>query len=209
MVLPSIYNNPFSFGDFMSYPYFECYSQLQTLDALRAIFVSVLGGFMHGFKADSTTSGNLRWLAMVDDDRSPCVERLAKGITGDLLRAYAYEYVAEDVRKGSLPISRVNRISREMLQFNRYIVYQGDSLHCSQFPEFSHHQYPTSNPHVSIYVFDLVAIQELISYLIADGTDATDHIELIADFRKAGMKPVEKDGVAAAVRGKCALELVS
>ncbi len=36
-----------------------------------------------------------------------------------------------------------------------------------------------------------------------------EHTELIEDFRKAGMKPVEKDGVASVVRGKCALELVS
>ena len=208
MVLLSIYNNP-PFGDFMSYPAFECYSQLQTLDALRAIFLSVLGGFMHGFKADSTASGNLRWLALVDEEASVDVERLAQGITG--LRAYAYEYVAEGVRKGSLPISRVNRISREMIQFNRYIVYQADSAHGSQFPDFSYRQYPTENPHVCIYVFDLVAIQEIINNLTADGYrgDALDHIALIEDFRKAGMNPVEKDGVSASVRGQCALDLAS
>ena len=193
----------------MFYPTFECYSQLQTLDALRAIFLSALGGFMHGLKLESDTDGYIYWTALIDEDQSVTVERLAQGITGDLLRAYAYSYVAESVRKGGLHNSKAHRISREMIQFNRYIVYQADSAHGSQFPEFSYHQYPTSNPHVSVYVFDLVAIQELINYLIADGTDATDHIELIADFRKAGMKDVEKDGVSAGVRGQCALKLVS
>ena len=193
----------------MSYPTFECYSQLQTLDALRAIFLSVLGGHLHGLKLDSTTSGNLRWFALVDEEEALRVEPIAKGITGDLLRAYAYEYVAEHARKGSLHISRVNRISREMIQFNRYIVYQADSAHGQYFPPLSYNQYPTSNPNISIYVFDLVAIQEIINHQIAYGDDATEHIKLIEDFRKVGMKPVEKDGVCASVRGQCALELVS
>ena len=148
-------------------------------------------------------------LFLIDEAEALRIEPIAKGITGDLLRAYAYEYVAEDVRKGSLPVSRVNRIGRAMVQFNRYIVYQADSAHGSQFPDFSFNRFPTSNPHIDVYVFDLIAIQELINYLIADGTDATDHIELIADFRKAGMKDVEKDGVSSGVRGQCALELVS
>jgi len=164
---------------------------------------------MHGLKLESDTDGYIYWTALIDEEASVRVERLAQGITGDLLRAYAYSYVAESVRKGGLHNSKAHRIGRAMVQFNRYIVYQGDSLHCSQFPEFSYHQYPTSNPHVSVYVFDLVGIQELINYLIADGTDATDHIELLADFRKAGMKDVEKDGVASVVRGQCALELAS
>ena len=207
MVLSPIYNNPFSFGDFMSYPTFECYSQLQTGDALRAIFLSALGGFMYGLKLEGDTDGYIYWTALIDEDQSVTVERLAEGITGDLLRAYAYSYVAESVRKGSLHSNKVNRISREMIQFNRYIVYQADSAHGSQFPDFSYDQYPTDNPHVSIYVFDLVAIQEIINNLVADGCDATDHIQLIEDFRKAGMKPVEKDGIASVVRGRCALEL--
>ena len=193
MVLSPIYNNPFSFGVLMSYPTFECYSQLQPLDALRAIFLSALGGFMHGLKLESDTSGYIYWTALIDEEVSVDVERLAQGITGDLLRAYAYSYVAESVRKGGLHSNKVHRISREMIQFNRYIVYQADSAHGSQFPDFSYHQYPTSNPHVSIYVFDLMAIPE--------------HTELIEDFRKAGMKQVEKDGVCADVRGQCALEL--
>ena len=134
----------------MSYPTFECYSQLQTLDALRAIFVSALGGHLHGFKADSTTSGNLRWLALIDEDQSVTVERLAQGITGDLLRAYAYEYVAEAVRKGGLHINKVNRISREMIQFNRYIVYQADSAHGSQFPIFSYQRSARSSSRTMI-----------------------------------------------------------
>ena len=96
-----------------------------------------------------------------------------------------------------------------MIQFNRYIVYQADSAHGGQFPDFSYRQYPTSNPHVSIYVFDLIAIQGIITDLLADDCEATEYIELIADFRKAGMKPVEKDGVASVVRGKCALDLAS
>ena len=177
----------------MSYPTFECYSQLQTLDALRAIFLSALGGFMHGLKLESDTDGYIYWTALIDEEVSVKVERLARGVTGDLLRAYAYSYVAESVRKGGLHNNKAHRISREMIQFNRYIVYQADSAHGSQFPDFSYRQYPTSNPHVSIYVFDLMAIQE--------------HTELIEDFRKAGMKPVEKDGVSSVVRGKCALEL--
>ena len=195
----------------MSYPTFECYSQLQTLDALRAIFLSSLGGFMHGLKLESDTGGYIYWTALIDEEASVRVERLAEGITGDLLRAYAYSYVAESVRKGGLHSNKVNRISREMVQFNRYIVYQADSAHGSQFPDFSYHQYPTSNPNISIYVFDLVAIQEIINNLTADGYrgDALDHIALIEDFRKAGMKDVEKDGVSAGVRGQCALELVS
>jgi len=209
MVLSPIYNNPFSFGDFMSYPTFECYSQLQTGDALRAIFLSALGGFMHGLKLESDTDGYIYWTALIDEEASVRVERLAQGITGDLLRAYAYSYVAESVRKGSLHYNKVNRMSRQMLQFNRYIVYQGDSVHGQLFPDLSYNQYPTSNPHINIYVFDLVAIQEIINNLVADGCDATDHIQLIEDFRKAGMKDVEKDGVSAGVRGQCALELVS
>ena len=200
MVLSPIYNNPFSFGDFMSYPTFECYSQLQTLDALRAIFLSALGGYMYGLKLESTTCGNIRWTALIDEEAALQLEPVAQGITGDLLRAYAYEYVAEDVRRGSLPVSRVNRISCDMIQFNRYIVYQADSAHASQFPDLSYHQYPTSNPHVSIYVFDLVAIQEMFI-----DTFDTKYARLLQDFRKAGMKPVEKDGVSADVRGKCAL----
>ena len=209
MVLSPIYNNPFSFGDFMSYPTFECHSQLQSLDGLRAIFLSALGGFMHGLKLESDTSGYIYWTALIDEEASVKVERLAEGITGDLLRAYAYSYVAESVRKGSLHYNKVNRMSRQMLQFNRYIVYQGDSVHGQLFPDLSYNQYPTSNPHINIYVFDLVAIQEIINNLVADGCDATDHIQLIEDFRKAGMKDVEKDGVSAGVRGQCALELVS
>ena len=145
----------------MSYPTFECYSQLQTLDALRAIFISALGGFLHGLKLGSDTCGNIRWTALIDEEEALRAEPVVQGITGDLLRAYSYSYVAEDVRKGSFHVNRVNRISREMIQFNRYIVYQADSAHASQFPDFSYHQYPTSNPHVSIYVFDLVAIQEM------------------------------------------------
>ena len=188
----------------MSYPTFECYSQLQTLDALRAIFLSVLGGFLYGLKLESTTSGNIRWTALIDEDEALRIEPIAKGITGDLLRAYAYEYVAEDVRKGSLHISQVNRIGRAMIQFNRYIVYQSDTAHDSQFPALSYHKYPTSNPHISIYVFDLVAIQEMFIETID-----TKYARLLNDFRKAGMKPVEKDGVSADVRGKCALALVS
>ena len=209
MVLSPIYNNPFSLGDFMSYPTFECYSQLQTLDALRAIFMSALGGFMHGLKLESDTDGYIYWTALIDEEASVRVERLAQGITGDLLRAYAYSYVAESVRKGGLHNSQAHRIGRAMVQFNRYIVYQSDTAHDSQFPALSYHKYPTSNPHISIYVFDLVAIQEIINQQIADGDDATEHIALIEDFRKFGMKDVEQDGVASVVRGKCALELVS
>ena len=195
----------------MSYPTFECYSQLQTLDALRAIFLSALGGFMHGLKLESDTDGHIYWTALVDEEASVRVERLAQGITGDLLRAYAYSYVAESVRKGGLHVNKVNRISREMIQFNRYIVYQADSAHGSQFPDFSYHQYPTENPHVSIYVFDLVGIQDYINEITEDGfgDDVAEHVQLIEDFRKAGMKPVEKDGVSSVVRGKCALELAS
>ena len=193
----------------MSYPTFECYSQLQTLDALRAIFLSALGGCMYGLKLESDTNGYIYWTALIDEDQSVTVERLARGVTGDLLRAYAYSYVAESVRKGGLHNSKVNRISEQMLQFNRYIVYQGDSVHGQLFPDFSYNQYPTSNPHINIYVFDLVAIQGIITDLLTDDCEATEYIELIADFRKAGMKDVEKDGVASVVRGKCALELAS
>ena len=82
---------PSSLGDFMSYPTFECYSQLQTLDALRAIFLSALGGFLYGLKLESTTSGNIRWTALIDEAEALRIEPIAKGITGDLLRAYAYE----------------------------------------------------------------------------------------------------------------------
>jgi len=193
----------------MSYPTFECRSQLQSLDALRAIFLSSLGGFMHGLKLESDTGGYIYWTALIDEDQSVAVERVAQGITGDLLRAHAYSYVAESVRKGGLHNNKVNRMSRQMLQFNRYIVYQGDSVHGQLFPDLSYHQYPTSNPHINIYVFDLVAIQEIINNKIADGDDATEHIQLIEDFRNAGMKDVEKDGISAGVRGRCALELVS
>ena len=193
----------------MSYPTFECYSQLQTLDALRAIFLSALGGFMHGLKLESDTDGYIYWTALIDEEVSVDVERLAQGITGDLLRAYAYSYVAESVRKGGLHSNKAHRISREMIQFNRYIVYQADSAHGQYFPPLSYNQYPTSNPHVSIYVFDLVAIQEKINCYATYGDEATEHIQLIEDFRKSGMKPVEKDGVSAGVRGQCALKLVS
>ena len=188
----------------MSYPYFECYSQLQTLDALRAIFLSALGGFMHGLKLESDTDGYIYWTALIDEEASVRVERLAQGITGDLLRAYAYSYVAESVRKGGLHVNKAHRIGRAMIQFNRYIVYQTDSAHGSQFPDFSYHQYETSNPHISIYVFDLIALQERINGFPEDGEE---YEKLIEDFRKAGMKPVEKDGVCADVRGQCALEL--
>ena len=195
----------------MSYPTFECYSQLQTLDALRAIFLSSLGGFMHGLKLESDTDGYIYWTALIDEEASVRVERLAQGITGDLLRAYAYSYVAESVRKGGLHNNKVHRIGRAMIQFNRYIVYQSDRAHASQFPDFTYRQYPTDNPHICIYVFDLVAIQEIINDWTADGCreDVLDHIALIEDFRKFGMKDVEKDGIASVVRGKCALELVS
>ena len=96
-----------------------------------------------------------------------------------------------------------------MIQFNRYIVYQADSAHGSQFPDFTYTKYPTSNPHVSIYVFDLVGIQDYINELSNGwiGDDVAEYAQLIEDFRKAGMKPVEKDGVAAVVRGKCVLDL--
>jgi len=185
-------------------PTFECHTQLQTLDALRAIFMSALGYSLHGLKLESDTSGYIYWTALIDEDQSVTVERLAQGITGDLLRAYAYSYVAESVRKGGLHNSKAHRISREMIQFNRYIVYQADSAHGSQFPDFTYTKYPTSNPHVSIYVFDLVAIQEMF----IDTFDAK-YARLLNDFRKFGMKDVEQDGVASVVRGKCALELVS
>ncbi len=204
MVLSPIYNNPFSFGDFMSYPTFECYSQLQTLDALRAIFLSALGGFMHGLKLESDTGGYIYWTALIDEEASIDTERLAQGITGDLLRAYAYSYVAESVRKGGLHNSKAHRISREMIQFNRYIVYQADSAHGSQFPDFSFNRFPTSNPHIDVYVFDLIALQERINGFPEDGEE---YEKLIEDFRKAGLKQVEKDGVASDVRGQCALEL--
>ena len=166
---------------------------------------------MHGVKLESDTDGYIYWTALIDEEASVRVERLAEGITGDLLRAYAYSYVAESVRKGGLHNNKVHRIGRAMIQFNRYIVYQADSAHGSQFPDFSYHQYPTSNPHVSIYVFDLVGIQDYINEITEDGfgEDVAEHAQLIEDFRKAGMKPVEKDGVASVVRGKCALELVS
>ena len=111
-------------------------------------------------------------------------------------------------RKGGLHSNKAHRISREMIQFNRYIVYQADSAHGSQFPDLSYRQYPTSNPHASIYVFDLVAIQEIINNLLISNSEIdTEYARLIEDFRKAGMKPVEKDGIASVVRGKCALEL--
>ena len=58
-------------------------------------------------------------------------------------------------------------------------------------------------------MFDLIAIQGIITDLLADDCEATEYIELIADFRKAGMKDVEKDGVSASVRGRCALDLAS
>ena len=166
---------------------------------------------MHGLKLESDTDGYIYWTALIDEEASIDVERLAQGITGDLLRAYAYSYVAESVRKGGLHSNKVHRISREMIQFNRFIVYQADRAHASQFPDFTYRQYPTENPHVCIYVFDLVAIQEIINDWVGDGyrEDVLDHIALIEDFRKAGMKDVEKDGVCASVRGQCALELVS
>ena len=94
----------------MSYPTFECYSQLQTLDALRAIFLSALGGFMHGLKLESDTDGYIYWTALIDEEASVRVERLAQGITGDLLRAYAYSYVAESVRKGGLHNSKAHQV---------------------------------------------------------------------------------------------------
>ena len=192
-------------------PTFECHTQLQTGDALRAIFMSALGYSLHGLKLESDTDGYIYWTALIDEEASVRVERLAQGITGDLLRAYAYSYVAESVRKGSSHYNKVNRISREMIQFNRFIVYQADSAHGSQFPDFSYTKYPTSNPHVSIYVFDLVGIQDYINEITEDGfgDDVAEHVQLIEDFRKAGMKPVEKDGVTSVVRGKCALELAS
>ena len=60
-------------------------------------------------------------------------------------------------------------------------------------------------------MFDLVGIQDYINEASKGwvGDDVVEHAQLIEDFRKAGMKPVEKDGVASVVRGKCALELVS
>ena len=155
---------------------------------------------MHGLKLESDTDGYIYWTALIDEEASVRVERVAQGITGDLLRAYAYSYVAESVRKGGLHVNKAHRIGRAMIQFNRYIVYQADSAHGNQYPDFSYHQYPTSNPHVSIYVFDLVAIQEMFI-----DTFDTKYARLLNDFRKAGMKPVEKDGVSADVRGRCAL----
>ncbi len=211
MVLSPIYNNPFSLGDFMLNPTFECHTQLQTLDALRAIFMSALGYSLHGLKLESDDSGYIYWTALMEEQDSVVVERIAQGITGDLLRQYAYRYVTKDVRSGSIHTNKSHRISREMIQFNRFIVYQADSAHGSQFPDFTYTKYPTSNPHVSIYVFDLVGIQDYINEITEDGfgDDVAEHAQLIEDFRKAGMKPVEKDGVASVVRGKCALELAS
>ena len=192
-------------------PTFECHTQLQTLDALRAIFMSALGYSLHGLKLESDDSGYIYWTALMEEHDSVVVERIAQGITGDLLRQYAYRYVTKDVRSGSIHTNKAHRISREMIQFNRFIVYQADSAHGSQFPDFTYTKYPTSNPHVSIYVFDLVGIQDYINEITEDGfgDDVAEHAQLIEDFRKAGMKPVEKDGVASVVRGKCALELAS
>ena len=209
MVLSPIYNNPFSFGVLMLQQTFECHTQLQTLDALRAIFMSALGYSLHGLKLESDDSGYIYWTALMEEHDSVVVERIAQGITGDLLRQYAYRYVTKDVRSGSIHTSKAHRISREMIQFNRFIVYQADSAHDSQFPDFTYTKYPTSNPHVSIYVFDLVGIQDYINELSNGwiGDDIAEYAQLIEDFRKAGMKPVEKDGVSAGVRGKCALEL--
>ena len=211
MVLSPIYNNLFSFGVLMLNPTFECHTQLQTLDALRAIFMSALGYSLHGLKLESDDSGYIYWTALMEEHDSVVVERIAQGITGDLLRQYAYRYVTKDVRSGSIHTSKAHRISREMIQFNRFIVYQADSTHGSQFPDFTYTKYPTSNPHVSIYVFDLVGIQEYINEIAGDGfgDDVAEHSQLIEDFRKAGMRMVEKDGVAAVVRGQCALKLVS
>ena len=188
---------------------FECHTQLQTLDALRAIFMSALGYSLHGLKLESDDSGYIYWTALMEEHDSVVVERIAQGITGDLLRQYAYRYVTKDVRSGSIHTSKAHRISREMIQFNRFIVYQADSAHDSQFPDFTYTKYPTSNPHVSIYVFDLVGIQDYINDLSNGwvGDDVAEYAQLIEDFRKAGMKPVEKDGVPADVRGKCALDL--
>lgn len=192
-------------------PTFECHTQLQTLDALRAIFMSALGYSLHGLKLECDDSGYIYWTALMEEHDSVVVERIAQGITGDLLRQYAYRYVTKDVRSGSIHTNKAHRISREMIQFNRFIVYQADSAHGSQFPDFTYTKYPTSNPHVSIYVFDLVGIQDYINEITEDGfgDDVAEHAQLIEDFRKAGMKPVEKDGVASVVRGKCALELAS
>ena len=159
---------------------------------------------MHGLKLESDTDGYIYWTALIDEEASVDVERLAQGITGDLLRAYAYSYVAESVRKGGLHVNKSLSIGRAMVQFNRYIVYQSDTAHDSQFPALSYHKYPTSNPHISIYVFDLIAIQEMFIE-----THDTKYARLLNDFRKFGMKDVEQDGVASVVRGKCALELVS
>ena len=49
---------------------FECSSQLQPLDALRALFMSFLGYSLQGFKVSSDTGGYIQWKALIDEERS-------------------------------------------------------------------------------------------------------------------------------------------
>ena len=175
-------------------------STLQICEALEAIFKSQMFE-LYGFKSSVDTTGIISWKLLFNeyDNYHDCgvIENIAQGITGDLLRAYAYEYVATDVRQGGLRVDQINRMNRHTIQFNRFVV--------------------TNNTEDgSIEVFDLLDMWTTINNLQClgddrDGREAKWFEDLTAlreHFISQGLQPVVRDGVSASVRGHCAVGIV-
>ena len=175
-------------------------STLQICDALEAIFRDQMFE-LYGFMSSVNTSGNVSWKLLFneEDNYHDCrvIEILAEAITGDLLRAYAYEYVAPDVRQGGLRVSQINRLNRHTIQFNRFVV-------------------TNNTDDGSTKVFDLLDMWTTINNLQSlgddrDGRDAKLFEDLTAlreHFITQGLQPVEREGVSASVRGYCAVGIV-
>ena len=174
-------------------------STLQICDALEAIFRDQMFE-LYGFMSSVNTSGNVSWKLLFneEDNYHDCrvIEILAEAITGDLLRAYAYEYVAPDVRQGGLRVSQINRLNRHTIQFNRFVV-------------------TNNTDDGSTKVFDLLdmwtTINNLQSLKDAWGDESVTLEDLTAlreHFIDQGLRPVEREGVSASVRGYCAVGIV-
>ena len=171
----------------------ENLSTLQICDALEAIFRDKMFQ-LYGFMSSVNTSGDISWKLLFneEDNYHDChiIEIIAQGITGDLLRAYAYEYVAPDVRQGGLSIYQINRMNRHTIQFNRFVV--------------------TNNTEDgSIKVFDLLGMWTEINNLQSQPEWASssyedaileDLLALREHFIEQGLQPVASEGVSASVR---------
>ena len=175
-------------------------STLQICEALEAIFKSQMFE-LYGFMSSVDTSGIISWKLLFNEYDNyhdvGVIENIAQGITGDLLRAYAYEYVAPDVRQGGLRVDQLNRMNRHTIQFNRFVV--------------------TNNTEDgSIEVFDLLEMWTTINNLQSlgderDGWDAKVFEDLTAlreHFIAQGLQAVTREGVSASVRGHCAVGIV-